>query len=101
MLLCGGTLVTYRAFHNVLRELQKIIVGKPQDTYLPNLYRWKETVLESNPDGGEIFRTRPGRRWDPISLLYKEYRVFPGLISGRGVTLSTLPSSAVVKKGES
>ena len=31
-------------------------------------YRW----------GGEIFRTRPDRPWDPPSLLYNGYRVFPG-----------------------
>jgi hypothetical protein len=29
---------------------------------------------------GEIFRTRPDRRWGPPSLLYSEYRVsFPGV----------------------
>ena len=27
---------------------------------------------------GEIFRTSPDRPWGPPSLLYKEYRVFPG-----------------------
>jgi hypothetical protein len=27
---------------------------------------------------GEYFRTRPDRSWDPPSLLYNEYRVFPG-----------------------
>ena len=32
----------------------------------------------SNPGGGEIFRTRPDRRWDPLSLLYNGYGVFPG-----------------------
>ena len=26
---------------------------------------------------GEIFRTRPDRPWDPPSLLYNGYRVFP------------------------
>jgi hypothetical protein len=36
------------------------------------------TVRGSNPDGGEIFRTRPDRRWGPPSLLYSGYRVFPG-----------------------
>ena len=30
------------------------------------------------PVGGEIFRTRPDRPWGPPSLLYNEYRVFPG-----------------------
>ena len=28
--------------------------------------------------GGEIFRTCPDRPWDPTSLLYNGYRVFPG-----------------------
>ena len=27
--------------------------------------------------GGEIFRTRPDRPWDPPRLLYNEYRVLP------------------------
>jgi len=35
-------------------------------------------VRGSNPDGGEIFRTRPDRPWGPPSLLYNGYRVFPG-----------------------
>jgi hypothetical protein len=30
-----------------------------------------------NPGRGEIFRTRPDRPWDPPSLLYNGYRVFP------------------------
>jgi len=28
--------------------------------------------------GDEIFRTRPDRPWDPSSLVYNGYRVFPG-----------------------
>ena len=36
------------------------------------------TVRGSNPGGGEIFRTRPDRPWDPPSLLYNGYRVFIG-----------------------
>ena len=35
-------------------------------------------VLGSNPGGVEIFRTRPDRSWDPPSLLYNGYPVFPG-----------------------
>jgi hypothetical protein len=35
------------------------------------------TVRVSNPDGGAIFRSRPGQPWVPPSLLYHEYRVFP------------------------
>ena len=36
------------------------------------------TVQGSSPGGGEIFRTRPDRLWDPPSLLYNWDRVFPG-----------------------
>ena len=35
-------------------------------------------VWGSNPGGDEIFRTCPDRPWDPISLLYNGYRIFPG-----------------------
>jgi len=37
---------------------------------------------------GQIFRTCPDRPWCPPSLQYKGYRVFPGVKSGRGVTLT-------------
>jgi hypothetical protein len=36
------------------------------------------TVRGSNPGVGEIFRTCPDQPWGPLSLLYNEYRVFPG-----------------------
>jgi hypothetical protein len=36
------------------------------------------TVRESNPGGGEIFRTHPDRPWGPPSLLYNRHRVFTG-----------------------
>jgi hypothetical protein len=44
-------------------------------------------ATKTNPDGGEIFRTRPDRTWGPPSLLYNGYRVsFPGVKRpGRGV----------------
>jgi hypothetical protein len=35
-------------------------------------------VRGSNLGVGEIFRTCPDRPWGPPSLLYNEYRVFPG-----------------------
>ena len=56
-------------------------------------------VRRSNPGGGEIFRTCPDRPWDPPSLLYNGYRVFPGGKErpGRDTDLSP-SSSAVVKK---
>jgi len=48
---------------------------------------------------GEISRTCPDRPWSPPSLLYNEYRVFPGGKErpGRDTDPSS-PSSAVVKK---
>jgi hypothetical protein len=56
------------------------------------------TVRGSNPGGGEIFRTRPDRPWDPPSLLYNGYRVFPGVKRiGRGADHPP-PSSAKVRK---
>jgi hypothetical protein len=46
------------------------------------------TVRGSNPGGGEIFRSRSDRSWDPPSLLYNGYRVsFPGVKRpGRGAS---------------
>jgi hypothetical protein len=57
------------------------------------------TVRESNPGGGEIFRTRPDRPWGPSSLLYNGYQVsFAGVKrSGRGAD-NPPPSSAEVKE---
>jgi hypothetical protein len=40
---------------------------------------------------GEIFRACPDRPWGPPSLLYNGYLVFPGVKSGRGVTLTPHP----------
>ena len=40
---------------------------------------------------GEIFHPCPDRPWGPPSLLYNGYRVFPGVKSGRGVTLTPHP----------
>ena len=48
-------------------------------------------VQGSNPGGREIFRTCPDRPWGPTSLLYNGYRVFPGVKSGRDVTLTPHP----------
>ena len=55
---------------------------------------------ESNPDGGEVFRTSPDWPWGPPSLLYNGYRVFPGGKERLGRDAgASLPSSDVVKKG--
>ena len=52
----------------------------------------------SNPDKGEIFRTRPDWPWGPFNLLYNRYRVSfqAAQPPGRGVNYSP-PSSAEVK----
>ena len=57
------------------------------------------TVRGSNPGGGEIFRTCPDRPWDPTSILYNGYRVFPWGKErpGRDADPSP-PSNAVVMK---
>jgi len=48
---------------------------------------------------GEIFRTCPDRPWDPLSLLYNGYRVFPGGKEWPGCEADpSPPSSSVVKK---
>ena len=49
------------------------------------------TVWGSNSGWSEIFRTCPDRPWGPPSLLYNGYRVFPGVKSGRVVTLTPHP----------
>jgi hypothetical protein len=49
--------------------------------------------------GGEIFRTRPDRPWDSLSLLCNGYQIFYGVKQpGRGVKPPT-PSSVEVKGG--
>ena len=58
------------------------------------------TVRGSKLSGGEVFRTCPERPWGPPSLLYNEYRVFPGGKErpGREADPSP-PSSCLVIKG--
>jgi hypothetical protein len=52
-----------------------------------------------NPDGGEIFRTRPDRSWGSPSLLYNGHQVFPGVKRPGRDADHPPPSSAEVKKG--
>jgi len=56
------------------------------------------TVRWSNPGMGEIFRTHPDRPWCPPSLLYNEYRVFPGGKAAGAWRWPPTPSSAEVKE---
>ena len=56
------------------------------------------TVRGSNPDGGEIFRTRPFRPWDPLNLLYNGYRVSYLEIKRPGLGIDYPPTSSVEVK---
>ena len=47
--------------------------------------------IKSGCGRGEIFRTCLERPWGPPSPLYNGYQVFPGVKSGRGVTLTNHP----------
>jgi hypothetical protein len=54
---------------------------------------------ESNPGGGEIFRTHPDQPWGPSSLLYNGYRVsFAGVKRPRRGVSHPSPSSAEVEE---
>ena len=59
------------------------------------------TARGSNP-GGPRFSARPDRPWGPPSLLYNEYRVFPGgkVRQGRAADHSP-PSTAAVMEEQS
>ena len=48
------------------------------------------------PAGGEIFRTCPDRPWDPPSLPYNGYRVFPGGKERPGRDADPSPPSSAV-----
>jgi hypothetical protein len=54
-----------------------------------DLFIWP--IRESNPGGGEIFRTCPDQPWGPPSLLTMGTWFFPGVRCGRGVTLTPHP----------
>jgi hypothetical protein len=56
------------------------------------------TVRGSNPGGGDIFRTCPDRPWGSPSLLYSEYRVFPGGKATGAWRWPPTPSSTKVKE---
>jgi hypothetical protein len=52
----------------------------------------------SNPGGGEFFRTNPNWPRGPPSLLYNEYRFFPGGKSAGAWRWTPTPSSTEVKE---
>jgi len=77
----------------------------PAPTCVPGYrYRYSDSLRAGRygdriPAGGEIFRTRPDRPWDPSILLYNGSRLsFPGVKRpGRGV-VHPPPFSAEVKE---
>jgi hypothetical protein len=60
----------------VLCTLVSVEVGRVAQSVSRLATGW--TVRGSNPGGGEIFCICPDRPWGPPSLLYSEFRVFPG-----------------------
>ena len=64
-------------------------VGRESSVGIATRYGLDGPGIESR--WGEIFRTCPDRPWSPISLLYNGYLVFPGVKSGRSVTLTPHP----------
>jgi hypothetical protein len=56
------------------------------------------TRYGSNPGGEGIFRARPDRPWDPPSLLYNEYWVFPGGKAAGAWRWPPTPSSGGVEE---
>ena len=67
-------------------------------TLLCSLLATDWTVRNSNPAGGEVFRTCAERLWGPPSLLYNGYGVFPGVNRPRRGVDHPPPSSAEVKE---
>ena len=70
-------------------SLHTLIVGRDRSVGVATGYGLDSPG--SNPGGGENFRNCTDRPWGPPSLLYNGYRVFPGVKSGRGVTLTPHP----------
>ena len=52
--------------------------GRDSSVGIATRYGLDGPGIKSRLWGGEIFRIRPDRPWGPLSLLYNEYRVFPG-----------------------
>ena len=96
---CEGTKSTYRTANTKIIWKALKSVKKETSPWLMSSQYYTALLKTawaggSNPGGGEIFRTCLDRPWGPPSLLYNGYRVFPGVKSGRGVTLT--PHSLLV-----
>ena len=71
----NSVLCTVLGMGRVAQSVQRLATGR--------------MVRGSNPGGDEIFHTCPDRPWGPNSLMGT--RFFPGVKSGRGVTLTPHP----------
>ena len=72
-------------FHKIL----SFICGPGSIVSIATGYRLDGPEIESQ--WGQDLRTCPDRPWGPPSLLYNGYRVFPGVKSSRGMTLTPHP----------
>ena len=88
----GGLTYSFLLMLKISRVVEVYIVGCISMTRLAT--GW--TVRGSNTGGGEIFRTCPDRPWDPPSLLYNGYRVFPGGKERPGRDADPSPLSSAV-----
>jgi len=75
----------------LLSSLLLLFGGKASITQSVQRFATGWTIRGSNLGGGVIFRTCPDLPWGPPILLYNGYRVFPGVKSGQGVTLTPHP----------
>jgi hypothetical protein len=85
-------------YSSIFRPISTCNLGRVAQSVYRLATGW--TVRGSNPGGGEIFRTCPDRPWGPPSLLYNEYRVFPGgkLRPGRAADHSPASSAVVMEE---
>jgi hypothetical protein len=70
----------------IIRNVHSMLVGRVAQSVYRLTTDW--TVWESNPGGGEVFRTCPDGTWSINSLLYSGNRVFRRGKNDRSTTLT-------------
>jgi hypothetical protein len=98
----AGTAQTNKSWNHLLHprvtEVCRLPSEPRHDFFLHRSFVRGCMVRVLNPDGTEIFRTRPDRPWGPPSLLYNAYRVFPGRKAAGAWPDHPPPSTAEVKE---